>query len=106
MAVGTTLPQGCRRRLSPGTGPDRWTMTQQPPYGEPGNPWQTPPTGLSGLPVSTPATSFPPYYPAEPRRRRGVLITSIVLVLLLALGGGGVAVAYVLTRNRDGTGQI
>jgi hypothetical protein len=72
-------------------------MTQPPIY-VPGNP----PDG-AGYPGG--AIPYPPYRPTpEPRRRPGLMITSIVLVLLV-LGGGGGAAAYFLARAEDGTGK-
>ncbi len=139
----------------------------QPPYGDPGGPWQAPPTWVPpshppqpaagepasappgpgypngappapaypasappgypasappgyptsvppGYPTSAPPTAgwppgpspYPPYYPTPPKSRRGLIIVSIVLVLFVLLGGGGATVAYFLTRDRGGVGQV
>jgi len=62
-------------------------MTVPPPYGEPGAPWHT-----------------PPYYPAEPRRRRGLRAISLVLVLLVLIGGAIATIGYFVSHGQDDTG--
>jgi len=43
--------------------------------------------------------------PTPAPRRRGLLITVFVLAVLVVLGGGGAAIAYVVSRGSEGTGN-
>jgi flagellar basal body-associated protein FliL len=103
-------------------------MMTQPPYGDPGGPWQTPPPSVPPShpepppvspvspmspvsPLPAPATGWPgpdpyPPYPADPpKRRRGLIIVLVILVVVVVLGGGGAGAAYFLTRGQDGIGR-
>jgi flagellar basal body-associated protein FliL len=69
---------------------------------QPGQAYQPYPPGQPG--PQYPATGYG-YQPAPPKKRRGLLITAIVLGLALLLcGGGGTAAYFLLVRNGDGQG--
>ncbi len=78
----------------PATWPPPAAPTEPVPLADP-----TPPT----QPVPAPPESTQPTQP-PPRKRRGVLVTAIVLGAALLLCAGGGTAAWLLLRNADGTG--
>jgi hypothetical protein len=90
---------------------DPYSTTQQPvqpatpptPY-QPSSPgYQLP--GQPPPPEYDPNTfGYPDVPPAQPKKRRGLLITAIVLGAALVLCGGGATAAVLLLQDTDGTG--
>jgi hypothetical protein len=86
-------------------------MSQPPGSGEPQGtpqPQEAAPTAPGGPPASGPPTGgigFGYPQPALPRRRRALLITSIVLGVVLLLCGAGGTSAYFLIKKVGGTGK-
>ncbi|MFF5071238.1 hypothetical protein ACFY2R_08540 [Micromonospora olivasterospora] len=65
---------------------------------QPGHPQAGPPQ--PGAPGAAPPPGYPPYpAPAQPRKKRGVLIASIVLAVAVLLCGGGGLAAFLTLRN-------
>jgi hypothetical protein len=107
----------------PTSGPGYPGYPGQPAYGAPqptsGAGGQTAPMGATtpfGTPVAPqsgppgPGQPYPPgpqpYPPVPaPRKRRGALITTIVLAVAIVLCGGGATGAYFLVKRVDGKGQ-
>ncbi|NES31775.1 hypothetical protein GCE86_24245 [Micromonospora terminaliae] len=85
-------------------------MTQPPIGGAAGSPegptHPEPPAGAAPAPGTPPAPGYPPYpQPVAPKKRRGLLIASIVLgAAILLCGGGGTAAFLTLSQAEDGQG--
>jgi hypothetical protein len=64
-------------------------------------PFSGPPAPVSGMPVSG-----YPVYPAQPqpKKKRGLMITLIVLGIVVVLCGAGGAATYFVVQNNQGTG--
>lgn len=91
--------------------------SEQSPVGATPSPGAFPPPALGGFPPPAPgyppasgafpppASGYPPYQeppaPPAPKKRRGLLIASIVLTVAVLLCGGGGTAAFLTLRNAE-----
>ena len=92
----------------PGYPPSGYPPSGYPPPGSPAGPPPSPyqPVYQQPYPPSDPSQAYLqfPGPPPAPKKRRGLLITAIVLGAALLLCGGGGTAAYLFLRDADGQG--